>query len=464
MRRFTIVHAMVGVMAVIFGGSVLLGLGYVLTSAVLGDGVSFLGASQVWEDKPVATVHFTEAAPAPANPVLTWSPVAGAVTYELELLEHTDGDESPLRPFFSTRRVYVNGYQIVLPDDFQQEQFFWRVRAINIDGRPMSPYSDMEAVPVDKDRLEVSRPIIASAYNKGNGTVLLYPVYDWIPVTGAASYEIEILDALPENPNGIEPSVHRIDVLTSPSGELYDPRPRIGTGTFYWRVRALDEDGQPLGVYSDTGKYRVDPSEPYEVAAYGDSITHGGGSISYSPSDWAYSYLSYLDFPTVNLAESGDTSAMTAERFERDVLPFHPKYLLILMGSNSLRGGADPDDVIEDMETVRQKCLAHHIRPVFLTLPPVNPANIKRAFDQPTDPLWRKRIEAVNAYVRKQIYIDITLQLIDASGNLPTPMALDGLHPDPAGKKAMADAVNAAWPTITALPWEAWTEQDDEEV
>ena len=59
MRRFTIVHAMVGVMAVIFGGSVLLGLGYVLTAAVLGDGGSFLGASQVWEDKPVAKFHFT---------------------------------------------------------------------------------------------------------------------------------------------------------------------------------------------------------------------------------------------------------------------------------------------------------------------------------------------------------------------------------------------------------------------
>lgn len=56
----------------------------------------------------------------------------------------------------------------------------------------------------------------------------------------------------------------------------------------------------------------------------------------------------------VNLAQSGDTSTMTKDRFEADVLPFRPKYLLILMGSNSLRNGLGADVVISDMEEVRK--------------------------------------------------------------------------------------------------------------
>ena len=52
----------------------------------------------------------------------------------------------------------------------------------------------------------------------------------------------------------------------------------------------------------------------------GDSISHGGGHFSYSPAVFSFSWLHYLDFPAINLSQSGDTSGMTAERFDRDVL------------------------------------------------------------------------------------------------------------------------------------------------
>lgn len=75
----------------------------------------------------------------------------------------------------------------------------------------------------------------------------------------------------------------------------------------------------------------------WKVAVYGDSISHGGGHLSFGPADLAYSYESYLDFPTINLSESGDTSEAMVMRFEKDVLPFSPEYLLIMGGTNSLR-------------------------------------------------------------------------------------------------------------------------------
>ena len=71
---------------------------------------------------------------------------------------------------------------------------------------------------------------------------------------------------------------------------------------------------------------------------------------------------------------------------------------------------------------------------------------------------WQSQFDQVNSYIRSQVHIDITSDMADENGELRTDLALDGLHMDPPGKKMMADAINAAWPEITALPDSAWEE------
>ena len=337
--------------------------------------------------------------------------------------------------------------------------FYWRVQPMNLQGKPIGPFSAVEEVHIDRTAPYIEKPYIINRYNQGNGQTLLYPVYDWIAVPGADHYEVELLDEEPENPNGIEPSIHRIDAYTSMYAQQYDQKPRIAEQPFYWRVRAIDADGNPIGVYSDAQSYRTNPNVHYEVAVFGDSISHGGGSLSYSPTDWEFSYASYLDFPTINLAQSGDTSAMSEARFIQDVVPFHPQYVLILTGSNSLRAGASASDVIKDLKQIKQKSLAYGIKPVFLTIPPFHPDHIMAAFDQSTDWGWKGAVEEVNAYIASEIHIDITNGMTDDNGELRTELAVDGLHPDPSGKKMMAQAIHAAWPMIQQLPNSAW---DDE--
>lgn len=150
--------------------------------------------------------------------------------------------------------------------------------------------------------------------------------------------------------------------------DLYDEKPRIGT--YYWRVRGMDKTGNPVGEWSQPQQFTTLPSRNVQIGIYGDSISHGGGHLSYSPVDFAYSYSHYLDFPTINLAESGDTSAMMRERFDRDVRPFHLKYILILGGTNSLRAGVPAEDVIADLRDMGKKAREMGIRPIYLTLPP----------------------------------------------------------------------------------------------
>ena len=126
------------------------------------------------------------------------------------------------------------------------------------------------------------------------------------------------------------------------------------------------------------------------------------------------------------------------------------------LSSNSLRAGVPAGEVISDLQTLKEKCLSHGIKPVFLTIPPLNPENIKAAFDQDTADDWRGAIAEVNDYIDTQVHIDITPGMADSRGELKTELALDGLHLDPPGKKMMAAAINNAWASITALPDSAW--------
>ena len=106
--------------------------------------------------------------------------------------------------------------------------------------------------------------------------------------------------------------------------EIYDsagPFRAQLTPFLHQRVRAFDGEGQSLGEWSQVRSFRTDPADGWQVAVLGDSISHGGGHFSYSPAVFSFSWLHYLDFPAINLSQSGDTSGMTAERFDRDVLP-----------------------------------------------------------------------------------------------------------------------------------------------
>ena len=189
------------------------------------------------------------------------------------------------------------------------------------------------------------------------------------------------------------------------------------------------------------------PVKHWKAAVYGDSISHGGGHLSFGPADLAYSYESYLDFPSINLSQSGDTSEAMVMRFEKDVLPFSPDYLLILGGTNSLRAGVPAADVISDLKEIQRKCREHGITPILMTLPPINTENIQKAFDEPTYEEWKDSFDEVNAFIRGEVHID-TAAPFEEMEELPTWLALDGIHGDWNMKRMMAEVINQEFPKV----------------
>jgi lysophospholipase L1-like esterase len=277
--------------------------------------------------------------------------------------------------------------------------------------------------------------------------VLLYPVYHWVQQAGAKRYEIALYH---ENPQ-LNEQAQPFATLFADMSELYDPSPRPLPNGFFWRVLSFDGDGNVMGTWSEPQYYRVSPLDKWEAGVLGDSISHGGGHFSFGPADFEFSYLTYLNFPAINFSQSGDTAQMTRDRFEKDVLPFRPHYLLIMTGSNSLRAGEDPQVVIDCLKDIQRMCLENNIAPILLTLPAINPDNIQHIFKEDTAPDWQQRFAVVNDFIRTQVHIDTAAAIKSPGGLLPTVYGLDGLHPDASGKKLMGEKINAVWPQAKLL-------------
>jgi len=402
---------------------------------------------------PISISHYTEDHPASLMPFLLWHSMPNAVLYEVEILSAPPAQEggtalSPQNHLTSTRSVFTNGWQADLRAYHSYKKLYWRVRALGLKHEPLGEFSEAQPLYLDESAEIPNHPIPNTFDQVTNFRQPLYPVYQWIPLNGVTRYEVELLTEPPAQPNGTLADPQRAWAQTiNDTNSIYDEYARPYAGVYYWRVRGIDNGNTTVGTWSDLASFTVDSLDDRHVyaVALGDSITHGGGAISSSPAFLEYSYTTYLTFDCINLGRSGDTAHSTLERFEQDVVPLHPANVLIMTGSNSLRAiGVTAQDIIDDLDELQKKCLAHNMRPIFLTLLPLNPERITLAFHSETDRSWYWKLQVVNTWIRTQaFYVDIEPYFYDTQKHILNPLlSTDGLHPDIDGKRMMAEAIN----------------------
>ena len=350
---------------------------------------------------------------------LCWAIVPNAVKYEVMI----DG---------ATLYAYTNGIEIPIDDVHKKFQ----VNAISLDGVTLQnkvPIADIDTNPLS--------PRTTTEFDKMYYPPI-YPVYSWIPVSGASHYEVELI-----KDNKIIRRYFTDANSSDDDFDLYDKTPVLDEGEYFWRVRALTGDNRPLTNWSVRN-----PSNSFAVkhqirfCALGDSITHGGGSISVPPSTAIYNWETYCAIPVKNLGRSGDTTAELLARFENDVLPFRPEVLFIMAGVNDYRANILGWESVGNLELLKEKCERNGIKPVFMTPTPLNPAQIQKVNFVDLPPVdWQEHQKFICDWIRAQeFYIDVNEKLTDADGNLIESLSVDGLHPDAEGKKIIGEAV-AAW-------------------
>lgn len=155
----------------------------------------------------------------PDNPlILSWSALAGAKTYEVQIDDDSAFVGAPA-PVSTTNTAYT-------PDNppFNTD-VFWRVRAKSAQG-VATGWSAVRSYrmtwPTDK-----VPSLVAPADNANVEEVAL----DWAPLKGANAYELQISpDQFFNNPIGGTRTVNSTS---------FSPSPTLAAGSYYWRVRGL---------------------------------------------------------------------------------------------------------------------------------------------------------------------------------------------------------------------------------
>lgn len=169
-----------------------------------------------------------------SQPILTWTPISGAVSYEVAL-DIVNGTPNP--NIFSGFSV---GATFKPPAPLYAATFYWAVRGINRNGVPF-PWSNTQSFTV------LSPP---NATPVRNLYTAHQPTLTWNHISWATAYQVEI-----SRTNNFTGNTIISDVL-SPE-ELFWVTDYLGNGTWFWHVRARRSDGVTWGAWSATEPFHV---------------------------------------------------------------------------------------------------------------------------------------------------------------------------------------------------------------
>lgn len=186
-----------------------------------------------------------------------------------------------------------------------------------------------------------------------------------------------------------------------------------------------------------------------KIVCLGDSITYGYGIPRH------LSWVSLVDaetrFTMINAGVNGDTTSGMLARFQRDVLQEKPDALLLLGGVNDLNAGCGVGPIQSNVTAIIQQAVSANITPILGTILPVYRDILPEAW-RPVLSLGAPE-EAYNAYRKWLLAFGESFQVkcvdfytpfssqVDAA---PTDYMLDGLHPNKAGHRLMADILRTA--------------------
>jgi len=189
------------------------------------------------------------------------------------------------------------------------------------------------------------------------------------------------------------------------------------------------------------------------IVAMGDSTTAGTPAFK-SPrevppkgrgdetSQYAYWLMkAHPEWDVVNQGINAQRSDQIAGRFEADVIALKPAVVVIIAGVNDVYQGRPAQHVKDQLAAMYKRAHAAGVRVVAGTIIPYNTATA----DQ------NARMKDINDWIRAQaradpgvIFVDTRAAVAAAGNGDQLASSPDGLHPDAAGYRKMADVIAPA--------------------
>lgn len=189
------------------------------------------------------------------------------------------------------------------------------------------------------------------------------------------------------------------------------------------------------------------------IVAMGDSTTAGTPAFE-SPreappkgrgdekSQYAYWLMNaHPDWEVINQGVNAQRSDVIAARFDEDVLAKKPAIVVIIAGVNDVYQGRPARHVKEQLAAMYKRAQGAGIKVIAGSIIPYDTATA----DQ------NARMHEINDWIRAQAQSDPRILFVDTRAAVAAPgqpdkliSSPDGLHPDAAGYKRMADAIEPA--------------------
>jgi len=170
---------------------------------------------------------------------------------------------------------------------------------------------------------------------------------------------------------------------------------------------------------------------PIKVLALGTSLTQGLGvppGLDLTEVLEARLKASGFDVKVINAGVSGDTSAGGLARLDWS-LADHPQAAIIELGSNDALRGQSPAETEKNLSAILARLKAEHVA-VLLTGMKA-PRNL--------GPEYAAQFDAIYPKLAKQFGVLFYPFILDGVAANPKLNQADGIHPNPAGVKLIAD-------------------------
>jgi hypothetical protein len=191
-----------------------------------------------WDVAPSITAGNGAAVSWPATPlVLRWSSVPYANKYIVSIA--TDPALSNLVLGSSSRPVETQGVNFALPISLAPGPYYWAITPVDAEGR----HGARSALGFFTWTWPTKTTTSVTDLNPGAG-VFDDPMYSWVPIPGAARYEVEVNSSKNFAPGS------KWCCSGTTIGTSLAPLPNLANNTYYWRVRAIDARGD-AGVWNE---------------------------------------------------------------------------------------------------------------------------------------------------------------------------------------------------------------------
>lgn len=205
---------------------------------------------------PLLTYPVDDINQAVEDVVFDWEPVPGAVTYDLQV-----ATDSTFNNFaFKAENLY--GSRFSPPTTLYNDQFWWRVRAVDLAGQPTA--WSTARFSFQRDWLDTpeavwptgSTQVTDASVDATDGDRMFF---QWTPVQHASRYELVVAK---DRMFSVQVSTCTTSATTyaSRSGECTFPADTV----FYWKVRPIDDPypGGLPGIFSATQKVKWGSPSP----------------------------------------------------------------------------------------------------------------------------------------------------------------------------------------------------------